>query len=107
MNIILDASGNALMYSETGTLTADKAAGQQCIELTGDQLAAWQQRPPNDGMTFVNGVFAWITPRAAPLPPATVDQKLAQIGLSVADLKAALTQTAPPPVASDTKELSI
>jgi hypothetical protein len=93
MNIILDASGNALMWSE-GTLTADTAAGQQCIELTGDQLAAWQQRPPNDGMTFVNGVFTWVAPRAAPLPPVTVDQKLGQIGLTVADLKAALAKAA-------------
>ena len=93
MNIIVDAAGNALMWSE-GPLTADKAAGQQCIELTDDQVAAWQQRPPNDGMTFVNGVFAWVTPRAAPLPPATVDQKLAQIGLSVADLKGALAAAA-------------
>jgi hypothetical protein len=92
MNIILDASGNALMWSDS-TLTADKAAGQQCIELTGDQLAAWQQRPPNDGMTFINGVFGWIAPRPAP-PPLTVDQKLSQIGLSVADLKGALAAAA-------------
>jgi hypothetical protein len=92
MNIILDASGNVLMWSETGTPTADKPAGQQCIELTDDQAAAWQQRPPNDGMTFANGVFAWIAPRAASLPPVTVDQKPAQIGLSVSDLKAALAQ---------------
>ncbi len=94
MNIILDASGNALMWSETGTLTADKAAGQQCIELTGDQLAVWQQRPPNDGMTFVNGVFTWAAPRPAP-PPLTVDQKLGQLGLTVADLKAALAAVGP------------
>jgi hypothetical protein len=90
MNVILDASGNVLMWSETGAPTADKAAGQQCIELTDDQAAAWQQRPPNDGMTFVNGVFGWIAQRASPPPPVTVDQKLAQIGLSIADLKAAL-----------------
>ena len=91
ISIILDASGNVLMWSETGTPTADKAAGQQCTELTDDQVAAFLQRPPNDGMTFINGVFGWIAPRPAP-PPMTVDQKLGQIGLSVADLKAALAQ---------------
>jgi hypothetical protein len=89
MNIILDASGKALMWSETGTPTADKAAGQQCIELTDDQVAAFLQRPPNDGVTFANGVFDWIALRPAP-PPLTVNQKLGQIGLSVSDLKAAL-----------------
>jgi hypothetical protein len=95
MNIILDASGNVLMWSETGTLTADKAAGQQCFELTDEQVAAFLQRPPNDGMTFINGVFGWIAPPPAP-PPLTVDQKLAQIGLSVAVLSAALNITAQP-----------
>ena len=89
MNIIIDASGNALMWSEAGMPTADKAAGQQCIELTDDQVAAFLQRPPNDGMAFINGVFDWTAPRPAP-PPLTVDQKLGQIGLTVSDLKAAL-----------------
>jgi hypothetical protein len=91
------------MWSESGTLTADKAAGQQRIELTDDQVAAFLQRPPNDGMTFINGVFGWIAPRPAP-PPLTVDQKLGQIGLSVSDLKAALTQATSVPVANDANE---
>jgi hypothetical protein len=89
MNIILDASGNVLMFSETGTPMPPD--GCQLVELTDDQAAAWQQRPPNDGMTFINGVFGWIAPSPPP-PPLTVDQKLGQIGLSVSDLKAALAQ---------------
>jgi hypothetical protein len=89
MNIILDASGNVLMWSETATPTADKAAGQQCIGLTDDQAAAFGQQPPNDGLTFINGAFGSTPPRPSPLP-LTVDQKLGQFGLSVADLKAAL-----------------
>ena len=94
MNIILDASGNVLMWSETATPTADKAAGQQCIGLTDDQAAAFGQQPPNDGLTFINGVFGSIAPRPAP-PPLTVDQKLGQLGLTVADLKAALAAVGP------------
>src|SRR5260370_35448654 len=93
MNIILDASGNVLMWSETATPTADKAAGQQCIGLTDDQAGALLQQPPNDGLTFIDGVFASIAPRPAP-PPLTVDQKLGQIDLSISDLKPALAAAA-------------
>jgi hypothetical protein len=91
ISIILDASGNVLMWSETGTPMPPD--GCQLVELTDEQAAAFLQRPPNDGLTFSNGVFGWIAPRPAP-PPPTVDQKLGQIGLSLADLQTALNQAA-------------
>jgi hypothetical protein len=87
MRVIVDASGKVLMWSELGTPSA--GPGEQLVELTPQESADYLARPLNDGMTFTDGKFTPL-PMPPPPPPLTVDQKLGQIGLTVATLKTAL-----------------
>jgi hypothetical protein len=92
MRIIVDASGNVLMWSEDGTPTADEQAGQQCLALTPEQAVDLlrQTETANSGLIFANGVVS--ARQQPPPPPLTVDQKLAAVGLTLADLRQALGQ---------------
>ncbi len=89
MKIIIDDGGNVLMWSADG----DPAPGdgRTSVELTHDQETALLEQTtiPNNGLIFRNGSFSMIAPPPPP-PPLTVDQKLAAIGLTPADLKRAL-----------------
>jgi hypothetical protein len=89
MKIIIDADGNVRMWSTDG----DPAPGdgQTSVELTPDQETALLEQTaiPNNGLIFRNGSFSMIAPAPSP-PPLTVDQKLAAVGLTPADLKQAL-----------------
>jgi hypothetical protein len=92
MRIIVDnTTTNVLMYSDTGQPAPD--AGETAIDLAPDLAATFLKAiatAPN-GLAFDGQTF---TPIAAPVqPPApvlTVDQKLSQIGLSVALLAPAI-----------------
>jgi hypothetical protein len=92
MRIIVDnTTTNVLMYSDTGEPTPD--VGQTAIDLAPDLepifLAAIATAP--DGLTFDGETFSPIAAPVVPPPPVlTVDQKLAQIGLSVALLASAI-----------------
>jgi hypothetical protein len=91
MRIIVDGSGNVLMWSGTGEPAPD--VGQTAIDLAPDLgatfLAAIATAP--DGLTFDGQTFTRIAAPVVPPPPVlTVDQKLAQIGLSVALLAPAI-----------------
>ena len=103
MRIIVDASGTVLMYSETGQPTPD--VGQTAIDLTLDLATAFLKVCSSAayGLTFDGQTFAPIAAPVQPPPPVlTVDQKLAQIGLSVALLAPAIQaviQAVPAPLA--------
>src|SRR5260370_12737181 len=103
MRIIVDASGTVLMYSDMGQPTPD--VGQTAINLAPDLEATFLKAIATapDGLTFDGQTFAPIAAPVQPPPPVlTVDQKLAQIGLSVALLAPAIQAViqawpAPPP----------
>ena len=93
MHIIVDASGKVLMWSELGTPSA--GPGEQLVELKPQEAADYLSQPSNIGVMFVGGKFTPIPPPPSP-PALTVDQKLGQIGLSVAALKSALSLSLSP-----------
>jgi hypothetical protein len=76
------------MWSENAQ--PSPADGQTAIDLTSDQAAALlkQTATANGGLKFDGNTFT-VLPEATPLA-LTVDQKLAQIGLSVALLAPAI-----------------
>ena len=91
MRIIVDASGTVLMYSDMGQPTPD--VGQTAIDLSPDLAAACLKAIASvqEGLTFDGQTFAPNATPVQPTPPVlTVDQKLAQIGLSVALLAPAI-----------------
>jgi hypothetical protein len=93
MTIVMDASGNVLMYSYTGSPSAD--VGQTALDLTADQqtacLAAMAASP--NGVNFNGQTFTPIAAPVLPPPPVlTVDQKLAAIGLTVSDIQGAIVE---------------
>jgi hypothetical protein len=91
MRIIVDASGIVLMYSDTGEPTPD--VGQTAIDLASDLEATFRKviATAPDGLTFDGQTFTPIPAPVQPPPPVlTVDQKLGQIGLSVALLAPAI-----------------
>ena len=107
MRIIVDnTTTNVLMYSDTGQPSAD--AGQTAIDLAPDLEAAFRKAiaTAQDGLTFDGQTFTPIAAPVQPPPPVlTVDQKLAQIGLSVALLapaiQAAIQAVPAPPAQQD------
>jgi len=92
MRIIVDnTTTNVLMYSETGRPAPD--VGQTAIDLAPDLEATFLKAIATapDGLAFDGQSFAPIAaPIQPPAPVLTVDQKLAQIGLSVALLAPAI-----------------
>lgn len=92
MRLILDISGNVVMWSDSGLPSA--GAGQTAVDLTAQQQAAFVALlgQPNGGLTFINGTPGANPPTPPPPPPVTVDQKLAQIGLSVTDIQGAIVE---------------
>jgi hypothetical protein len=103
MRIIVDASSTVLMYSDRGQPTA--SAGQTAIDLDPDLEAAFLKAIGTipGGIAFDGQTFTPIAAPVVPPPPVlTVDQKLPQIGLSVALLAPAIQAAiqavpAPPP----------
>jgi hypothetical protein len=98
MRIIVDASGTVLMYSDMDQPTPD--VGQTAIDLATAFLKVIDTAPY--GLTFDGENFAPIAAHVVPPPVLTVDQKLSQIGLSVALLAPAIQAViqgvpAPPP----------
>jgi hypothetical protein len=92
MRIIVDnTTSDVLMYSAMGQPSADVA--QTAIDLAPDLAAAFLATIATapDGLTFDGQTFTPIAAPVVPPPPVlTVDQKLAQIGLSVALLAPAI-----------------
>ena len=92
MRIIVDnTTTNVLMYSDTGQPTPD--VGETAIDLAPDLEATFLKAIATapDGLTFDGQTFTPIAAPVVPPPPVlTVDQKLAQIGLSVALLAPAI-----------------
>jgi hypothetical protein len=90
-------------HSDTGQPSAD--AGQTAIDLAPDLEAIFLKAIATapDGLTFDGQTFTPIAVPVQPPPPVlTVDQKLAQIGLSVALLAPAIQaviQAVPAPLA--------
>lgn len=90
MNIVIDAAGKVLMASPDGCPIPPD--GCTLITLNGEQAEAMAAAAalPNVGLMFgADGGFTPIAPPAAPAS-TTVAERLAQIGLTVDDLKAAL-----------------
>jgi hypothetical protein len=83
MNIVVDANGSVLMWSENGAPSV--AEGCTLVELSDEQAAAFAARPPNAGVTFDGEAFA-IVPLPA-RPELTPAQKLAAVGLTSGDLR--------------------
>lgn len=93
MRIIVDASGNVLMWSSDGLPSA--GAGQTAMDLTPQQQTALVvlMAQPNGGLTFINGTPAALPPVVPPPPPVlTTDQKLAAIGLTITDIQGAIVE---------------
>jgi hypothetical protein len=90
MRIIVDASGTVLMYSDMDQPTPD--VGQTAIDLASDLATAFLKVIDTApyGLTFDGENFAPIAAHVVPPPVLTVDQKLSQIGLSVALLAPAI-----------------
>jgi hypothetical protein len=67
MNIVIDAAGRVLMYSN-GSPTPPE--GGALITLSAEQEAAFEALfgQPNVGFTFINGAFAVIPPPPPPVP---------------------------------------
>lgn len=88
--IITDASGNVLMYSDSGTPSPPPNCN--AVTLTNAQRTAFlaAQAAPNGGYQFVNGVLSTLPFVPVVAVVMTAVQKLATIGLTVADLKTML-----------------
>ena len=89
MRIIMDAARHVLMWSELGQPAPGD--GQTAIDLTPDRAVAFLEACAiaTNGLTFDGQTFSPV-PSPPPPPPLTVDQKLAAVGLTPADLKQAL-----------------
>jgi hypothetical protein len=89
-SIIVDASNEIIMWSDGGAPVPGQ--GQQLVMLTDDQQAAFLVALGTPGGLSFDGKSFAALPAPAPATPVqlTVDQKLAQIGLSVALLAPAI-----------------
>jgi hypothetical protein len=65
MKVVTNADGLIVMMTERGNPTPPE--GGAVHELTPEQETEYRALPPNDGVTFIDGVFA-----ALPAPPAPV-----------------------------------
>lgn len=93
MTIVIDANGNVLMYSATGS--PSPGAGQTAVLLTVQQTAAFQAAlaSPNGGIVFDGQNFTSVKIVIIQPPPVlTVDQKLASIGLTIIDIQGAIVE---------------
>jgi hypothetical protein len=87
MNIVVDTLGKVLMWSESSKPTPP--SGARLVELNAEQARAFLSTANTRGVVFDGKTFAALPALPAP-PDQTVEQKLARIGISVADLRAVL-----------------
>jgi hypothetical protein len=72
MKVITNAAGLIVMVTEKGNPTPPE--GGAIFELTTEQEAEYRALPPNDGVTFIDGVFTVRPPPPAPVfPDASYD----------------------------------
>lgn len=91
MRLVVDQAGVVLMWSEDGSPTPPD--GARLVELNDGQAKAFLSTPNTRGVVFDGRTFTALP--ALPTPPEpTVDEKLARIGLTRAELKAALADQA-------------
>ncbi len=89
MNIVVDDSGKVLMWSENGRPTPPD--GARLLEIGDGEAKAFLSTPNTRGIAFDGKTFTAL-PALPPPPEPTVDQKLARIGLTVAELAQALSK---------------